>query len=798
MKNKKNIWFLFIVLFITLISFFDYALWKSWKDNWNRVTVNTITNTTIVTYCPWSEELIDSQKNQNPWLIVNSYIRNWILKCMVKDTNAPIINVNWNWYNSWFWTNKNVDLNITISDVWLWLENSRYKINWEMFNISNFSSWALSSSLNLSFTDEWTYNITIWAEDMWEYNSYDATYNPDWNKVEVSYTVNIDKSPMVLSVSNTNYSWENTKPIILSKFEDKYKWQSIEIKTFTCTWKPSNSKWLFPVLENWDLVWTCNPTWGVNCNDDNNYTPNPNDISQWCNWECNDWYEKYNWQCYAKNQTFTCDSSLLPTNSHKYWTWDTLVIESNTTKSYWIAPNNVWNDWKFVSTFSTWVYSPSTNDCSFDCRDWYHWESWKCVNNVSIVCCQSNYPLIEVGWSWPEVDCSDPINSTHPSCVFNTNCWWYVKDVMKFWDINEWKYTDWDVIDNDQATACWIKPLTNSNWFTCDPRYYLYSSWATTECLSVPIWEWSWQENWKYACTNKPNNSYYTSNWDNNNCNWNCNTDYIKSWNNCVRDSRIRDCNSKPNNTIWNSVWTITQYKNWSSWEPSLTPTYNTTSSISECRYKCANWYHTEDWWISCISNTKYNQICIGLPENASWNIVNNIDQTWDWTKWTPTLTWTYNQNPSTTQCRFECNNWYSWNWSSCIQDKYESFIYNWEELFALDETKDFSKIHDNCVILDVYNDTTDNKVTLTNNLNNWNLKIIDAWTDKKCKVYMLCSDKVSSWWTSLSWYPCTKNWLNWIFYNWVCNVWNFWQESNTFDSENISSYCEWNPTQCE
>ena len=58
---------------------------------------------------------------------------------------------------------------------------------------------------------------------------------------------------------------------------------------------------------------------------------------------------------------------------------------------------------------------------------------------------------------------------------------------------------------------------------------------------------------------------------------------------------------------------------------------------------------------------------CTGLPENAEWNTVSSITQTWNGSDWIPTnLEGTYSEEPSTTECRFKCNSESVWNGEIC------------------------------------------------------------------------------------------------------------------------------------
>ena len=54
---------------------------------------------------------------------------------------------------------------------------------------------------------------------------------------------------------------------------------------------------------------------------------------------------------------------------------------------------------------------------------------------------------------------------------------------------------------------------------------------------------------------------------------------------------------------------------------------------------------------------------CTGLIENSVWNTTSQITQTWDWGEalWLPSQTGSYSEEPSTTECRFKCEDNYCW-----------------------------------------------------------------------------------------------------------------------------------------
>ncbi|NUJ98366.1 BspA family leucine-rich repeat surface protein, partial [Candidatus Gracilibacteria bacterium] len=60
--------------------------------------------------------------------------------------------------------------------------------------------------------------------------------------------------------------------------------------------------------------------------------------------------------------------------------------------------------------------------------------------------------------------------------------------------------------------------------------------------------------------------------------------------------------------------------------------------------------------------------LCGGvIPFGADWNTSPNYTKTWDGANWLPTKNANYDINPSTEDCRFKCQNNYTWDGSSCI-----------------------------------------------------------------------------------------------------------------------------------
>lgn len=87
-----------------------------------------------------------------------------------------------------------------------------------------------------------------------------------------------------------------------------------------------------------------------------------------------------------------------------------------------------------------------------------------------------------------------------------------------------------------------------------------------------------------------------------------------------------------------------------------------------------------ENYDVRCvrIETTARDVNCFGFPadENVQWNSVSRIAQTWDWTKakWLPDRKAVFNDEASTTECRFNCKfSNYEWSlgWQRCIAFPY-------------------------------------------------------------------------------------------------------------------------------
>lgn len=138
--------------------------------------------------------------------------------------------------------------------------------------------------------------------------------------------------------------------------------------------------------------------------------------------------------------------------------------------------------------------------------------------------------------------------------------------------------------------------------------------------------------------------------------------------NSCKKFStRQTPCPDLPANAEWNdggAGGTFTQTYNGEQWIPE---SHESTAGKTpgECVFMCREDYAWENG--ECITAPERTVPCKGLPDNASWNTVESIPQTSDGFDWTPTDEGSYNETPSTEECRFVCNELFFWSGSECI-----------------------------------------------------------------------------------------------------------------------------------
>ena len=314
----------------------------------------------------------------------------------------------------------------------------------------------------------------------------------------------------------------------------------------------------------------------------------------------------------------------------------------------WNTVSEITQEWKNSAwtppTTGSYDTAASTTECHFKCNNNYAWENSQCINEKVVTCpmlpANAEYNTVSEitqtyttsgGWT-PSASLTHDDTPSESACRFKCKSGYIWED---------------GVCRNKKTVACPTLP-----------------SGAVYNTVSSITQNWTPSGGWSPANTLTYNTEASTKY-----CRYKCNTNYTWTDNSyCKADSHSATCTGIPAHASPNSVSSITQTWNGSTWTPSATATYNTTESTTECRYKCDQDYHTEDGGASCTFNTKTHS-CGTLPANAVWNTVSSYQQTWNasTSSWTPAATTlTHDDTASQTACRYKCKDHYPWSGSEC------------------------------------------------------------------------------------------------------------------------------------
>lgn len=255
-------------------------------------------------------------------------------------------------------------------------------------------------------------------------------------------------------------------------------------------------------------------------------------------------------------------------------------------------------------------------------------------------------------------------------------------------------------------------------------------------------------------------------------CRFVCNENY--SWNDseCVAETRTANCESLPENAVWNSAASITQTWDDENWFPSSTGTYNTNSSLSECRFKCVenyNWNGSQ-----CVAATIQSD-CTNLPENAVWNVASSITQTWSGSEWLPVLTAVYNETPSNSECFFKCAENYEWNESLCLAKTRKAYCIGlpgsatWNTVSKVTQTWNGSEwIPTTSAIFSETPSTTECRFKCKEHYS-WNSSTLTCYADSQSAPCIELPDnaiwntvsEITQTWNGLDWKPSAKGTYN-------------------------------------
>ena len=246
-----------------------------------------------------------------------------------------------------------------------------------------------------------------------------------------------------------------------------------------------------------------------------------------------------------------------------------------------------------------------------------------------------------------------------------------VDNIVQTWDGIAWQPPA-DEVYNIEASDTECRYQCNVN-YTWDGISNCEADSKVVDCDGLPanaLWNSvsSITQTWDGASWQPSAEEKYIFEASNTECRFKCKYNYTWDGNSiCEADSKVVDCSGLPSNALWNSVSSIAQTWDGTSWQPSAEEKYSVEASDTECRFKCKDNY-TWDGNSICEADSKVVD-CAGLPANALWNSVSSITQTWDGASWQPSATEVYNTEVSDTECRFKCMDNYTWDGTICEAD---------------------------------------------------------------------------------------------------------------------------------
>ncbi|MBR4532047.1 DUF1566 domain-containing protein [bacterium] len=345
------------------------------------------------------------------------------------------------------------------------------------------------------------------------------------------------------------------------------------------------------------------------------------------------------------------------------------------------------------------------------CKSGFNWNHAKCLLDVTRYTACTNLPDNAVwntvfgisqtydgdNWYPSEVGSFNKIaSSTECRFVCATNYKWDAEEerclpVSRVTNCSDkTPYSDWNVVSKISQTwdgENWIPSATSvyntesseeECRFVCKEHYTWDSEnkicAAETQpatCTGLPAnAEWHYatiEQTWNGTAWAPTTNGTHSTGAIENECHFRCIDEGGKyEWKNgaCSAKPRTAQCAGLPDNAEWTGGYSsITQTWNGSEWFPGNTGSYNTEANSSYCRFKCLanyNWNGT-----SCEAATQIAN-CTGLLQNAQWNTVSSIKQTFINGNWVPSTTATYQEEASENECHFKCKEHYEWQGGEC------------------------------------------------------------------------------------------------------------------------------------
>ncbi len=450
----------------------------------------------------------------------------------------------------------------------------------------------------------------------------DLPENAEWNKAgEIEQTWNGSEwAPSAKGM----YNEESSETECRFKCAINYTWNDSECVADTrnaaCDEKPSNTVW-----NDNGANGKFTQTWSGSAWLPATYASDYSETAGTCKYVCGTNYTWNGSACAADTRSADCSSK---------------------------PENTVWNDndadGKFTQTWDGSDWAPATYVSEFS----------KTAGLCKYIC--------TTGYVWSENQCVTAPTQTASCTGLIANAQWNtVSSITQTYDGEEW-FPGTTGVYNETAstTECRYKCKTNYSW----KNSQCVADTKTANCTGLPSnAQWntasSITQTWNGSSWQPTTKGSYNETASESECRYNCKTNY--TWNSstqkCVADTKEENCSSKPANTIWNDNdmnGKFTQTWNGSAWTPtSYASSYSKTAGT--CKYICTTGYIWSE--NQCIIAPTRTAACTDLAENAEWNTVPSITQTYDGEEWFPDTAGVYNETASTTECRYKCKTNYTW-----------------------------------------------------------------------------------------------------------------------------------------
>ncbi len=486
---------------------------------------------------------------------------------------------------------------------------------------------------------------------------------------------------------------------------DHYIWDSGTStcvgKTITnqnCTGKPGSAVWntVSKISQTWSgSAWL--PGLAA--------TYNENPAADECRFKCPANYEWNGSDCIARTQIVSCGT--LPANA----AWNTV----SQIKQTWNGSNEKWEP--VVNLVHNDVSSET--ECRYTCKENYEWKNSACVAKKQTVACTGlpanavwNSSTVVQEWNgtaWtPETTGIHTTGSATDKCYFKcidegtkfdwdtttstckghtkpsgcdneslpANASWWNANINQTWNGTEWLPTTTGSFSNSAVdNQCRFKCNSHYNWngATCEAETRISpcgtlpsnAQWNTASSI-----EQHWDESVSgFVPTLTPQ---YGTEATTAYCCYKCQENYRWNGSECVAATRQRECEGLPANAVWRTSssatgtsFSITQEWSGEEWLPLLSGTHGSYLA-GQCRFTCIDEGNKFKWENNaCVPNTKTDQACEGLPENAEWTGgFTKISQTWNSTinSFEPSTVGTYSTEADSAYCRFQCKEHYIWS----------------------------------------------------------------------------------------------------------------------------------------